>query len=116
MPGLGWYELIPLRRSFSMRTVLLAGLAAFLAGLAAAAKALDPQPGDLFSLDDRGVLWLVDGQTGGRTPVSSPGETVLCTGTGTPYECCSGSNTGTGLGPCAVIGTGPSWHLTSNGL
>ncbi len=90
--------------------LLCVTLIALTLGLAATAGAVVPQPGDVFMLDDSNVLWLVDAQTGERIPVSSPGASVLCIGTGEPYECCTGVGIGMGTGVCVEIGTGPSWH------
>jgi hypothetical protein len=90
-----------------------------LLALAPAAWAVVPEPGDAFVSDSGGmVLWHVDGTTGDRTVVSSPGAghplgggQFLCSDLDNPYDCCTGSGTGDGTGACAVVGSGPQWRI-----
>ena len=74
----------------------------------AQADAVVPQPGDTVVAEERGVFWHVDGASGDRTVISSPGAALLCSDPGVPYDCCTGGGTGDGTGACATVGAGVS--------
>ena len=74
-------------------------------------QAIVPNPGDVYVGRTNTPLpgtfvFLIDRSTGDRTVVSRDANGV-CEGAGLPFACCTGAGTGSGVGECAEVGTGP---------
>ena len=77
-------------------------------------QAIVPKPGDAYVSfsgpnSNSSIVIHIDGITGDRTVVSQIANGV-CEMSGFPFSCCTGIGTGSGVGECAEVGTGP--HLT----